>query len=113
MLLGALTLLLEGKTPPKGFNSATLFLLPKKSSGLVSDTRPLSVANTDNRLLANAVSHALMPAALEVLDPAQKGFLWGRNGADHTAEINDFFYGGIGKTKGRFLFLLDTAKAFD
>ena len=47
--------------PPEDFNFATLVLLPKKPSVVVDgvkwyapkDTRPLSVTNTDNRIIAN------------------------------------------------------------
>ena len=113
LLFGALSLLLEGKAPLKGFNHAILFLLPKKATGLVADTRPISVTNTDNRLLASVVSHTLMPATLELVDPAQQGFLWGRNGAKHTYDINSFFYQGVVERLDRFVFFLDTAKAFD
>jgi hypothetical protein len=113
VLDGALQLLLTGRTPPADFNKALLFLLPKKATRLVSDTRPISVTNTDNRLLASVVAHAIMPAALELVHPAQKGFLWGRNGADHTADINHFFFEGVVKRLSRFVFFLDTAKAFD
>ena len=54
-----------------------------------------------------------MPATLELVDPAQQGFLWGRNGAKHTLDINSFFYEGVVKKLERFVFFLDTAKAFD
>src|SRR5205823_3255699 len=105
--------LLRGLTPPPGFNHGFLFLLPKKDAGLISDTRPLSVTNTDNRLLACAVARAIMPAVSTFLDPAQKGFLAGINGHSHIEDLNEFFYQGITNNIQRFVFLLDTAKAFD
>ena len=54
-----------------------------------------------------------MPAILDFVDPAQKGFLSGRQGSDHIVDVNSFFYQGIALDDERFLFLLDTAKAFD
>ncbi len=84
-----------------------------KHTGLVADTRPLSVTNTDNRILASAVARSVMPAVLGLVDPSQKGFLAGRCGGDHTLDINTFFYEGVEKGIDRLLFLLDTAKAFD
>src|SRR5207253_2111136 len=101
----------RGHTPPEGFNHGLLFLLPKKLTGLVSDTRPLSVTNTDNRLLAATV--AIMPAVVNFINPSQKGFLAGVNGSDHIVDINTFFYDAIRNKWDRLLFLLDTAKAFD
>ena len=103
----------SGQPPPPGFNQGLLFLLPKKSTGLISDTRPISVTNTDNRILAAAVAKQIMPAVLDIVEPSQKGFLSGRQGADHILDINAFFYEGVEKFLDRFLFLLDTAKAFD
>jgi hypothetical protein len=50
---------------------------------------------------------------LELVDPAQKGFLNTRSGADHVCDINEFFYNGVENNLDRFLFLLDTQKAFD
>jgi hypothetical protein len=113
VLFGVLEALLKGTTPPSGFNHGFLFLLPKKESGLVSDTRPISVTNTDNRLLASAVARAIMPAVSTLLDPAQKGFLAHINGHSHTEDLNEFFYQGVATNTQRYVFLLDTAKAFD
>ena len=51
-------------------NGSLLFLLPKKPTGFTSEgieiyepanTRPLNVANTDNRLLCNAIRLAIEP----------------------------------------------------
>ena len=113
VLLSALKAILKGHTPPVGFNFGLLFLLPKKLTGLISDTRPLSVTNTDNRLLASVVAHAIMPAVADLINPCQKGFVTGRCGSDHVVDINSFFYDAIRKKAEKLLFLLDTAKAFD
>ena len=80
---------------------------------MVSDTRPISVTNTDNRLLASTVARAIMPAVSTLLDPAQRGFLARINGHSHTEDLNEFFYQGVATNTQRYVFLLDTAKAFD
>ena len=80
---------------------------------MIADTRPLSVTNTDNRILAAAVARAITPAVLDFADPAQKGFLNGRNGNEHVVDVNTFFFDGVENNTERHLFLLDTAKAFD
>ena len=102
-----------GQPPPAGFNKGLLFLLPKKFTGLISDTRPISVTNTDNRIIAAAIAHKIMPAVIDFIDPAQKGFLAGKQGSDHICDVNAFFYEGVENDDERYLFLLDTAKAFD
>ena len=64
----------KGHSPPEGFNHGLLYLLPKKDTGLVSDTRPLSVTNTDNRILAAAVSRSIMPA-VDKYEPSTNGIV--------------------------------------
>jgi len=113
LLLGVLQAIFRGHNPPEGFNHGLLFLLPKKLTGLISDTRPLSVTNTDNRLLAACVARGIMPAVSAYVSPCQKGFLSGKDGGDHIVEINTLFYEAVVKKYDRLLFLLDTAKAFD
>ena len=99
--------------PSPGFNHGVLFLIPKRPSGLVSDTRPISVTNTDNRLLASTVAALIMPGVVDLVEPSQKGFLWGKSGADHTCAINEYFFEGVKTNTQRLCFFLDTAKAFD
>ena len=99
--------------PPSGFNKGLLFLLPKKNSGLISDTRPLSVTNTDNRILAATVARIIMPAVADFVEPSQKGFISGRQGCEHILDVNSYFYNGLENDMERYLFFLDTAKAFD
>ena len=77
VLHAVLLAILGGHHPPEGFNHGLLFLLPKKLTGLVSDTRPLSVTNTDNRLLASSVAFSVMEGVSAFLHPSQKGFLAG------------------------------------
>ena len=113
LLHRVLETLSKGQAPPPGFNYGLLYLLPKADSGLASDTRPLSVTNTENRIIAAAVARSVMPAVLGLVEKSQKGFLWGLSGADHISEINTWFYEGVEKKKQKLLFLLDTNKAFD
>ena len=80
---------------------------------MISDTRPISVTNTDNRLLASTVAHLIMPAVSNLVEDSQKGFLAEKNGMDHTLQINDFFFEGVKRNVQRLGFFLDTAKAFD
>ena len=113
LLFSALQALLRGQLPPPGFNLGVLFLIPKKLTGLVADTRPISVTNTDNRLLASVMASAIMPAIDELVCPAQHGFLAGKSGDSHVVDINKLFYDSIRNKSSKLLFLLDTAKAFD
>ena len=108
--------LCEGILPPDGFNNGLLFLIPKKGTLLPSDTRPISVTNADNRILAKAVVSAITPALLATLHPSQKGFIQGRNFVDHICELNEKFYEMVEEGEegdNFFILFMDTAKAFD
>ena len=58
-----------GAPPPKGFNYARLHLIPKKTGGLIDDTRSISVTNCDNRLNATVMVTLLQPAANLLVHP--------------------------------------------
>jgi hypothetical protein len=53
VFLGVIKQLMKGVLPPQGFNNAIFHLLPKKGTGWIDDTRPLSVSNTSNRIIAS------------------------------------------------------------
>ena len=101
-----------GSLPPSGFNSARLFLLPKKTGGLIDDTRCISVTNSDNRIIATAVANSMAPAVGGVIDKEQVGFTPGRNSKGHKGLTNDF-YESMAKKKQLYCLLLDTQRAFD
>ena len=73
----------NGTTPPPNFNEAFLYLLPKKPLSEVddmpaygaADTRPLSVCNTDNRLLSGFLRWELEESLNKWICVAQRGFL--------------------------------------
>ena len=69
------------------FNTSFICCLPKKPSGhdsIVGDfyapkaTRPLSLINTDNRLMASAARIRVEPTMEAVISDMQRGFLRGR-----------------------------------
>jgi ribonuclease HI/exonuclease III len=85
------------------FNTAFLFLIPKKGpTGLdplmgmfydCKDTRGLSVSDTVNRLVAGAYKTAaerVMPKGW--FSEELRGFIAGRNGTDNIIDLNCFFY---------------------
>ena len=102
-----------GGSAPPDFNAGLLFLLPKGSSMLVNDTRPLSVTNTNNRILAHLTARAIEPAVAKLVGKSQLGFVRGRIVDDHIIEVTERFYKNLEtKVKGYLLFL-DVKKAFD
>ena len=105
----------QGGLPPAGFNRGLLFLLPKKGTLLASDTRPISVTNADNRIIAIAVVNAITPFLDDSLHPSQKGFIKGRSFEDHIRDLNEKLYKAVeGNVQNNlFILFMDTAKAFD
>jgi hypothetical protein len=74
VLHGVIMLLMKGVSPPVGFNNAIFHLLPKKGTGWISDTRPLSVSNTANRLIASVIKEAIQDSLYSFINRDQCGF---------------------------------------
>ena len=84
---GALCAVLEGgEDLPEQFNDANMVLLPKGEveagatwlSKSASDTRPLSVSNTDSKIFALVINRNLARLCEKVVSPHQRGFVKGR-----------------------------------
>ena len=82
---------------PRDFNASFLCCLPKKPSGhdpIEGDyfkpaaTRPLSLVNTDNRLIAGAFRLLLEPHIASVVTQLQRGFLRGRSMLQNVLDID-------------------------
>ena len=104
--------------PNQDFNTSLLFLLPKKETFIPEDTRPISVANSENRIIGKIMVAAIAPhlTKQDVLWPAQKGSIAGRQGADHIRRLNELFYRSVeepSKYGDYYIFFMDTKKAFD
>ena len=95
------------------FNEATLFLLPKKDTLEVEDTRPISVNNAGNRLVARVLFLAVVDASQKLIGDYQKMFLPGRMMTDHLRDINESYYQKVQENLDYFILFTDNAKAFD
>jgi ribonuclease HI len=95
------------------FNLSTLLLLPKNDSCLITDTRPLCINNTDNRIIAFALVILITPTVDEILDSAQQGFVKGRLMTKHLRDLNKEFYAKWSTDEEYFVLMTDNAKAFD
>ena len=113
LLANVLDALSSGTKGPKAFNKARLFLIAKTDSLLVQDTRPISVTDASNRIVASCLASALTPALQAFIEPTQKGFVPGRVGTEHVHGLTQEFYASLSKNKQLYLLSLDTARAFD
>jgi hypothetical protein len=110
----------RGGSPPPDFNFASLTLLAKKPSHevdgvkwyLPKDTRPISVINTDNRIIANLYRQVLSRFADKMCRSEQQGFLSNRwllqNVVDVDMEARKLY---VKDGKGG-MFLVDLSAAF-
>jgi ribonuclease HI len=112
-LYQTLQLLCEGYKPPAGFNEGNLLLIPKKDTGLVSDTRPITISNSVNRILARVVAVRVGRVVDKLLPSSQQGFVYGRHMTNHVLSLNYDFYTSIAKREDLYVLFLDTRKAFD
>jgi hypothetical protein len=72
----------QGNTP---FNEAVAVFIPKKAGHVLNgvafhrpaEARPLSIVNTDNRLMANAFRLRVEPLLAQAVSPMQRGLLAG------------------------------------
>ena len=103
----------NGADPAKDFNLGRLFMIPKDDSFADDRLRPITVANTVNRMVGGGIVDAITPLLQAFIEDSQQGFLKGRNGEVHIGDLNDFYYRNLDKKQTAFILLLDTAKAFD
>jgi ribonuclease HI len=80
-----------GKKANRSFNFSNLHFFPKDSTNLPSCLRPISVGNTDNRLIANILRACIAPSILGILDPGQHAFVPGASIDDNIRALNAFF----------------------
>ena len=79
-----------------GFSEATMVFIPNKVDRELNgirynepgEVRPLSIVNTNNRLMANAVRLRVEPMLAQAISPAQRGFLPGRSMLQIVVEID-------------------------
>ena len=101
------------KTKESGFNHGRLFLIPKDDSYKVLSTRPIVIANADNRLVAKVMTTVMTPAAQAIIHPSQKGFVQGRVGSENIIELSELFYANLQHRQQIHILQIDTRKAFD
>ena len=88
--------ILQGVVPPEDWNHSIFCALAKKATHvepdgstwhLPKDIRPLSVVNSDNRLVANLFRLPIAPQACKLVHPSQRGFLADRLLLDNVLDL--------------------------
>lgn len=112
VLMGVMRAVGLGKKPPRGFNHGTLYLIPKDNSCLLDKTRPITVPNTDNRIISCLIKDTISPAVCKLVNPYQTA-LPNRLIGENIMDFNEFFYTRKHKGKSGYLLFLDFRRAFD
>ena len=107
------TLGYEDRLPWVNYNHSLLYLIPKKLTGLPTDTRPIQVPNTSNRLTSGLIKEAIHTQVAEVVSKDQKAFVKGRRILEHVIDITSTYYSSLSKKQQAFILLLDFKKAYD
>ena len=113
ILHSALLALSSGHPPPPGFNHATLHVFPKDESLLATRVRPISVPNTDNRLISATIKTSIMPHVDRFVLPNQTGYINGRKIDTNITRFNTIFYEALYKKEECHILFIDFNKAFD
>ena len=106
---------------PSGFNEALMVFLPKKASHTTADgtevyapenTRPLSIVNCDNRLMASAVRYRIEPILDKRISSHQRGFLPGRRMLLNILEVDFEMHAASLEQEKAVAIFFDFAAAF-
>ena len=90
-------------------------LTPKKDKPrlLIKNWRPISLLNTDYKLLTKCLSGRLQTVLPDIIDHDQTGFLKGRYIGENIRTISDLIEYTSLKNQPAFILLIDFEKAFD
>uniref|UniRef100_A0A8C5MMK0 Reverse transcriptase domain-containing protein n=1 Tax=Leptobrachium leishanense TaxID=445787 RepID=A0A8C5MMK0_9ANUR len=108
--------ILQGKTPPPSFNASRIILIPKpdKDPLLVTSYRPISLLNTDLKLLSAIMARRLQDPLTQFISPVQTGFLSGRHSTQNVRKALAAIWSSNNRTQSSDLLIsCDADKAFD
>ena len=104
---------LSSLIPLPGASESKIILLYKKGNALeLKNWRPISLTNTDYKILTKVLNNRLALLAVDVISPQQFGFIPGRQIWDNIHAINSLLQSRSTCTNGLALFL-DMEKAYD
>lgn len=92
--------------------SKIILLYKKEDATNLKNWRPISLTNTDYKILTKVLNSRLSKIAIDLISPHQYGFIPGRQIWDNIHHVNNLLQSRARNTKGYALFL-DMEKAYD
>ena len=106
--------LFEGKKLSLLQRKAVLTLIPKKGDLLNSaNWRPISLLNTDYKILTKVIANRLSQVLTDLTDPHQACSVQGRKIQDHLLMIREIISYTRNKKSPTYIISIDQEKAFD
>lgn len=106
---------LEKGKLPNSLEMATIILLPKpgKDKQKCDSYRPLSLLNTDYKVLSKLIAHRLENIIPKIIHPDQTGFVKNRHGADNVRRLLHLVAATQKGNNPTLIMSMDANKAFD
>lgn len=106
---------LEKGKMPQTLNEATVTLIPKKGKDLeqVGSYRPISLLNSDQKILAKSLAKRLSIHMVKLVHPDQTGFIPTRHSSHNLRRLFNIIYSTRYPNEDLFILSLDAEKAFD
>jgi hypothetical protein len=114
LLLRIVNKLEDTRISPPNFNNAN-FYTPSKVEGTtnIAEIQPISVFNTNNRIIAKVTVITLTPILQQFLQPKQHTFFQGQSIENVLQNLNKFFYSACSSNIQLYALLLDFKRTYD
>lgn len=115
ILIPALQNALDRGVAPESWKTASICLIPKKDKDLqdCASYRPISLLNTDYKILAKILARRLETVLPQVIKPDQTGFIKSRFGTDNIRRLLNVINSIQARKTPSLIISLDAEKAFD
>ena len=114
ILIPIFKMISTGSSPPSSWAQTITILIHKKNSDpkYVSNLRPITLSNTDIKLLSTILSNCFQQYAHSLIHPFQSGFMKNRNIYDTVLDINSYLTHPNPPPES-FVLSIDWSKAYD